>query len=307
MPGTRPFTLSVFLVAAASLSAQAPRELVRQAVQTELVASENDHTHWLYFESDSQPSKSVKQWVAEARLVSLSRVIERNGQTVSEAQQKQEMSAFINDPHAQSKQHKSGQHDDEQAAELLKILPDAFLWTKTGESGGAIQLHFKPDPEFHPPDIEARVFSAMEGDMAIDRDQHRIATLKGRLIRDVKIGYGLLGELQAGGTFDVERRQLSPKVWEIVETHVHIQGHALIFKTISENEDDVKSNFRQIAGTTSLQQAQSELLSLNPDPQKQEAADRSAAEQRASAGRDGRSTTQPRASHLGKNPKLAQR
>jgi hypothetical protein len=114
----------------------------------------------------------------------------------------------------------------------------------------------------------------MEGDMVIDREQHRIASLKGRLTRDVKIGFGLLGELKAGGAFDIERRELRPHVWEITETHVHIQGHALIFKTISENEDDVKSRFQQIADTTSLQQAQADLLHQSPDPGKDQASHR---------------------------------
>jgi hypothetical protein len=265
---TRPILTVAFLLPAAVGVAQTPRDLVRQAVQTELVASRNDHSHWLYFEFDRKPEKSVKQWVAEANSVSLERVVERNGQPLPEYQQRQEMSSFINDPGAQNKKRKSGEHDDEQAAELLKILPDAFIWNIEQEKGSETLLHFRPDPQFHPPDLEARVFAAMEGDMAIDRRQHRIATLKGRLIHDVKIGYGLLGELRAGGTFDVERRELTPAVWEIVETHVHIQGHALIFKTISENEDDVKSHFKQIDQGTSLQQARQELLQLAPDPVK---------------------------------------
>jgi hypothetical protein len=268
---TRPILTLAFIVTATSVSAQSPRDIVRQAVQTELVSARNDHSHWLYFEFDRQPDKAVKKWVAEARSVSLDRVIERNGQPLPESQQRQEMTAFINDPHAQNKQHKSSQHDDEQAAELLNILPDAFIWNIEGEKGNEILLHFKPDPQFHPPDLEARVFAAMEGDMAIDREQHRIASLKGRLIRDVLIGFGLLGQLKAGGTFDVERRELTPQVWEITETHVHIQGHALIFKTISENEDDVKSHFKQIDKETSLQQASQELLQLSTNPAKEEA------------------------------------
>ena len=271
MSRTRPLLFSTCLLAATCLSAQSARDLVRQAVQTELVSAENDHTHWLYFEFDRQPDKTVKKWVAQARSASLNRVIERNGQQLSELQQRQEMSAFINDPAAQKKQRKSGQHDDEQAAELLKILPDAFIWNAEGEKGSEILLHFKPNPDFDPPDLEARVFAAMEGEMTIDREQHRIVTLKGRLIRDVKIAYGLLGELKSGGTFDVERRELTPSVWEITETHVHIEGHALIFKTISEEEDDVKSHFKQIDGATSLQQANQELLQLSPDPAKEEA------------------------------------
>ncbi|HEY2470576.1 MAG TPA: hypothetical protein VGI45_22470 [Terracidiphilus sp.] len=263
---TRRVIFAILIVSALTLRAQSPRDLVRQAVQTELVASGNDHSHWLYFEIDQQPSKTVKQWVAQATSVTLSRVIARNGQQLSEPEQRQEISAFINDPHAQNKQRKSGEHDDEQAAELTKMLPDAFIWTKVGEHGSNIQMHFRPNPQFHPPDLEARVFAAMEGDMAIDRDQHRIVSLKGRLIHDVKIGYGLLGNLEAGGTFDVERRELSPKVWQITETHVHIQGHALIFKTISEQEDDMKSHFEQIDASTSMQQAQNKLFHQSPNP-----------------------------------------
>jgi len=265
---TQPLLAIAFLITPALAVAQSPRDLVRQAVQTELESSRNDHSHWLYFELDRQPEKSVKQWVAQACTVSLERVIERDGRLLPESQQREEMSSFINDPGAQNKKRKSGQHDDEQAAELLNILPDAFIWSIEGEKESETLLHFKPDPQFHPPDLEARVFAAMEGEMAIDRQQHRIASLKGRLIHDVKIGFGLLGELKAGGTFDVERRELTPTVWEIVETHVHIQGHALIFKTISENEDDVKSHFKQIDQATSLQQAKQELLQLSPDPAK---------------------------------------
>jgi hypothetical protein len=254
------------------LSAQSPHDLVAQAVQTELIASRNDHSHWLYFESDKQPAKTVKQWVAETASISLSRVVERNGQALSDTDQRKEVTDFINDSHAQMKQRKSSQHDDEQAAELLKMLPDAFLWTSEGQKGDSLLMRFRPNPGFRPPDIEGRVFAAMEGDLAIDREQHRIVSLKGHLIRDVKIGYGLLGELEAGGTFDVERRELRPKVWEITETHVHIQGHALIFKNISEQEDDVKTHFEQMADSTSLQQAQNQLFHEPPNPGREQAA-----------------------------------
>ena len=267
----RLFTLVSLVATTLAVSAQSPRDVVGQAVQTELAASRNDHSHWLYFEIDRRPGKAVKQWVAQARSGSLERVIERNGQTLPENAQRQEMNDFMNNQGVQTKQRKSGQHDDEQAAELLQMLPDAFIWNIASQKGNEILLHFRPDPKFRPPDLEARVFAAMEGDMAIDREQHRIASLKGRLIHDVKIGFGLLGNLEAGGTFDVERRELRPHVWQITETHVHIHGHALIFKNISEEEDDVKVHFEQIADSTTLQQAQAELLHQSPDPARDQA------------------------------------
>jgi len=236
------------------------RQFVQRAVQVELAKDAADHTHWIYFESDSKPDRSVKQWVAETREGSLRRVIEINGQPVPEAEQRRKMDTYVNDSWARSKQRKSEQHDDEQATELLNLLPQAFVWTNQGAKGNLTMLHFKPNPQFRPPDLEARVFAAMEGDMAVDTQQLRIASLKGKLIQDVKIGGGFLGRLYAGGTFDVERRETGKAIWQITETHVHIQGHVLIFKTISEQEDDVKIDFKQIGDDVTLQKAAGELM-----------------------------------------------
>jgi hypothetical protein len=244
----------------AALNAQNPKQIVQQAVQAELAASRDDHTHWLYFEVDSEPRKTVKQWVAQANPATVERVVERNGQALTEAEQRQEMESFMRDTRAQAKRRKSGQQDDEQAEELLRILPDAFVWTIRGQNERDTILHFKPNPQFDPPDLESRVFAAMEGDMAVNIEQHRIASLKGRLIRDVKILGGLVGYLQAGGTFDVERRETGKNLWQITETHVHILGHILIFKSISEEEDNVKTNFKQLPSDISMQQAKTLLF-----------------------------------------------
>jgi hypothetical protein len=103
--------------------------------------------------------------------------------------------------------------------------------------------------------MEARVMGAMSGTMVVSHDGHRIKTFKGRLMGDVTIGFGLLVRIKAGSTFDIERRQVQPGVWEITETHVHINGHALFFKTIGQQEDEVKSDFSLVPLGTTLGQA----------------------------------------------------
>ena len=236
------------------------KQFVQQAVQVELAKDRDDHSLWIYFETDRKDGHNVKQWVADTRDGSVHRVLELNGEPVPEPEQRRKMDNYIHDPSARAKQHKSEQHDDEQAAEMLNMLPRAFVWTREGEKDHCTILHFRPDPQFRPPDFETKVFAAMEGDMAVDNQQHRIASLKGRLIHDVKIAGGWLGSLYAGGTFDVERRQTGQGIWQITETHVHIQGHALIFKSISEQEDDVKTEFKELPGNTSLEQAEGQLL-----------------------------------------------
>jgi hypothetical protein len=248
---------------------QDARQFVQKAVNNEMAKDQADHTRWMYLEEDKKPDHPVRQWVADTANGSLKRILQIDGHRLSAAEQKQRIDRFLGDRSAQAKQRKSSSHDDEQAAEMLELLPKAFIWTRKGEQGNNVILHFKPDPNFNPPDMEARVFAAMEGDMAVDKEQLRIASLKGRMIQDVKILGGLLGALYAGGSFDVERRETGGGIWQITETHVHINGHVLLFKTISEQEDDVKTDFKQLPSNITMQQAKNELLQAHEGGQEQ--------------------------------------
>lgn len=105
--------------------------------------------------------------------------------------------------------------------------------------------------------------STMAGQLVVDRVQHRIRTIRGALTQDVNIGFGLLGRLRQGGTFDVERRELTPGLWQITETHVHIDGRALLFKTIGQQQDEINSEFTRVPDTTTLEQAVSMLSEHN--------------------------------------------
>jgi hypothetical protein len=248
------------LLVCAAAKAQSVQEAVQQAVNTELREDAQDHTHWLYYEVDLQPGNNVEQWVANTRQGSLTCVIDRNGQKFSKEQLRAAMDAYINNPALQAKKRKGAQHDDRQAAQMLQMLPQAFIWTKVSSNGQETVYHFTPNPQFSPSTLEARVFAAMAGDMTVDDAQHRIAMLKGKLIHDVKFFFGLFGNLQAGGTFSVERRQLAPGVWQITQAHIHIQGKALLFKSISDQEDDVKWKFKRLPDDLTYQQAEELLL-----------------------------------------------
>ena len=245
-------------------ASQDTKQFVQQAVTDELAADRDDHSRWIFHEVDRKPNDTVVQWVAQTGHGDLNRVLSRNGHQISEQQQRASIDQFIHDPAAQAKQHRSGQHDDEQAEALLKLLPVAFIWTRTGSDEKTTTLHFKPDPNFRPPSREARVFSAMQGDMTVENSHHRIQELKGTMIRDVNFGWGLLGKLEKGGLFSVRRSETGPGVWQITETHVHIQGHALIFKSISEQEDDEKTSFTREPGDVTFEQAESAVMS-KPD------------------------------------------
>jgi hypothetical protein len=145
----------------------------------------------------------------------------------------------------------------------------AFVWTQTGATATTTSLHFEPAPNFHPPTREARVFSAMTGDLVVDNQQQRICRIKGHLIHDVTFGGGLLGRLKERSSFALEQQQVRPSVWELTQIHVHLEGNALLFKSVSLEQDDKRSKFQGEPGDVTLEQAagtvmgQQQLLACN--------------------------------------------
>ena len=251
---------------ASSLSASqqsdpAAVEQVRQAVAAEFEANRTDKSIWAYRENDITPDKNAVYTTLETTQGSLRRLIELNGQPLGPqgaANERRRIKNYVSDPAAQAKAQRASEHDDAQAAELLRMLPDAFLWTRGGESGDYETLKFRPNPDFHSPDMQSRVMGTMEGELIISKEGHRIHTLRGTLTDDILIGWGILGKLNRGGTFDVERRVVGDGRWQITETHVHIGGHALLFHTIGQQEDDVKTEWKPSTAQT-LQQAAAQL------------------------------------------------
>ncbi|MEO6803576.1 MAG: hypothetical protein ABI197_10085, partial [Granulicella sp.] len=226
------------------LHAQSPKEIVQQAVNTELAASRNDHSLWRYRQEEKVPVHTVSI-VVETSRGSISQKIEQNGRPLTADQTSAEMKrvqSFVRDSSQQQKQRRDGEHDAQSATKLLQMLPEAFIWKTAGETPELITLAYQPNPAFSPPDIEARVMGNMGGELVVDRAQHRIRTMRGKLVSDVNIGFGLLGKLRQGGTFDVERREIAPQLWQITETHVHIDGRALLFKTIGQQQDEINTD-----------------------------------------------------------------
>src|SRR5271168_1097238 len=125
--------------------AQGAREIVQQTVQSELAADQNDHSKWSYFEVDRKPKNTVTQWVAETSKGELQRVLETDGQKLSKAQQVNKMESFLRSSDEQAQRRKADLHDDQQLTELVRLLPNAFVWTASGNSNGRTVLHFKPN------------------------------------------------------------------------------------------------------------------------------------------------------------------
>lgn len=253
--------LMILPARAQSAANNSARELVQQVINNELAYNENDHSHWMYVDSYKSPGKDLVKLVIQTKEGTVSKTIRLNGRPLTSAEKQADlakMESVVNDPSVRAKQKKNSDHDNQQVISLMKMLPDGFIWTQTGESNGEVTLSYKPNPAFQPPTYASRVFAAMAGTLVVDMREKRLKVFSGKLIREVNFGWGLLGKIQQGGTFEVIHTEIEPGKWEITETHIHINGRILFFKSlVSQQEDEIDSHYKATpAGLTPAQAVQ---------------------------------------------------
>jgi hypothetical protein len=235
--------------------AQTPQQIVQQVVDTERAENRNDYSQWIYLEHSVKPNAQLLQWVASTPHGNVCRVLVKDGRQLSDPEQQTRIQQFLQQPRAQNKQIAESAHDYQQVDDLLRLLPVGFVWTVVHTTPDETTLHFVPNPNFHPPTRQARVFAAATGDLIADNRQHRIRSVHGQLVHDVTFGGGLLGRLKQGGSFAIEQQQVAPSLWQLTLIHIHLEGNALLFKSISFQEDDDRSRFIQEPNGVTLEHA----------------------------------------------------
>jgi hypothetical protein len=139
--------------------------------------------------------------------------------------------------------------------ELLRIIPDAFVFEDQGKQGESERIAFHPNSGFTPKTYEQRVLHALDGIVFIDLHEKRIARLSGSLETRVKFGYGLIGHVAQGGTTEITRVNLSPGVWKTSAEKIDIDGRLVMLKTINKHQEESRTGFEPVAPDTTFAQA----------------------------------------------------
>ena len=230
-------------------------ELVRQVVANEIQLVDSDHSHWMYRQHHVEDGKDTLKECVDTDQGALCRLIAEGGHPLSQSEQakeKERLAELVKNPERQRKLQEARKKDGDQALKMLKMLPNAFHYEYAGTEGDLVKLKFVPNPQFTPPDRESRVFHAMVGFMWVDRDAKRLVELSGKLTRDVDFGFGLLGHLYRGGTFQVKRADVGDGHWETTLLDVKIRGKALFFKTINADQRETTDNFAKAPGKLTM-------------------------------------------------------
>src|SRR5260370_33526940 len=103
------------------------------------------------------------------------------------------MKKLVEDAAERAKRQKRAKDDEDKGAQMLKAIPDAFIFKYDGAENGQVRVSFFPNPHYNAPTRELQVFRSMSGKMWIDRSGRRLARMDGSLFEDVTFGWGLLG------------------------------------------------------------------------------------------------------------------
>jgi hypothetical protein len=226
------------------------QKIVREASWNELHAKSPGRS-FRYLQHKVDTKGSVVKEIVETKDGDVARLIEKDGKPLPPEDRQAEddrLNQLLEHPEVQEHRHKKEQEDSSRGDEMVRMLPDAFLFTYEGmvqaPSGPSYRLSFKPNPAFTPPDREGEVYHGMVGELWVDQAQLRLAKIDAHLISDVNFGWGVLGRLYKGGSILVENSDVGLHHWETVHMKLQLQGKLLMMKSVDYSTTEDFSDFQ---------------------------------------------------------------
>jgi hypothetical protein len=255
------FAGSATAQATASVSVN-PVALVRRAVQLRL-EEEKSHRLVRYVLRKTDGNHETTKEIIETKDGDVARLIEINGKPLTAEQEQTEMNrldTLSRSPEMQERRRRNEQKDAARIDQLVGMLPDSEVYKLEGMvSCGASQcyrLSFTPNPNFETPNFEADVLRGFAGEVWIEETQQRLVRLDAHLVREVTIGFGILGRLNEGGTLELQQEfEGNAQEWQPTVLKMNLSGKALMLKTVNIRINEVASDFAPVPPELGYQDA----------------------------------------------------
>ncbi len=255
-------------------------ELVRLAVSNEVADAEHPAARHFFRSRKQTPKGSQSRFYVETKDAMAGMLIAVNDRPLTPEQHRAEVNHLnwlMNNPDQLRKKRAHEKEDEDRTLQIVKALPDAFLYQYAGTHNGdassqtaapqtstppggpqtqtsLVRLTFRPNPRYSPPSRVEQVLEGMKGYVVVDTSQRRIARIDGTLFKDVTFGWGIIGRLDKGGHFFVEQADLGDGTWEITQMKLNFAGKILLFKNLSMVSDETFSDFRRVPETLTFAQ-----------------------------------------------------
>jgi hypothetical protein len=240
------------------MAAEPTRKLINDVAYNELQDRERD-SFWSYDVDQKIGQNSFAKRQVETKEGPIFRILAENGKPLTDAENKKDqerLQHLVDNPSALMKNREDHEQDEERLQRLVKLMPDAFLYEPDGPpSGDLVIFRFQPNPAFNPPTYEARIFHGMAGTIEINRRLKRFVAMHGTVIDRIDFGFGLLGYVDKGGRFEIHREQVNASHWKTDLVDVHVAGRVILFKSVSKDHHEVRSDFQPVPTDISVSEA----------------------------------------------------
>lgn len=246
---------------------QSPHDLVKDTVYNEL-QERKQISLWQYRVDKRVAAQTMVEQEVETVSGPVYRVFSRQGKPLDAAARKKEtdrLNSLVHNLGEQARMKQDYQAEEARVQRLIGAMPEAFLCEYEGEAEGNIRLSFRPNPAYNPQTYEARVFHALSGELWIEPRRKRLVKIDGHIDNEIDFGYGLLGKIEKGGTFQIRREDAGNQRWKTSLLEVHVSGRMVLFKAISKDQREVRSHFQPVSSNMSVQEAVN-LLNSMPEP-----------------------------------------
>lgn len=244
--------------AAPAAPAEPAANLIRDVVYNESHARDGNAL-WAYRSEHITPDRRVIREQVETAQGTVFRTVEQNGMPLDDAQTRQEdqrIEHCIQNPAEVGRVAREHRDDEERLIRALEILPAAMLFEyKSSPAPDLVEVAFRPNPSYSPSGIEAHIVHALTGTVLVNARLKRLVEVRGTVSERVDFGFGVLGHVEKGGTFEVHRRQLGDTAWKTDLVDVHVQGKLLLLKSFGKDQRETRTDFRSVPGSVTLAQA----------------------------------------------------
>jgi hypothetical protein len=231
-----------------------PVALVRRAVQFRL-EEEKIHRPVRYVLRKTDGDHETTKEIIETKDGDVARLMAINGKPLTAEQEQAESSrldTLAAHPEMQERRRRSEQKDAARVDQLVGMLPDSEVYRFEGMvacgTRQCYRLSFTPNLKFQPPHLEAEVLRGFAGEVWIEKTQQRLVRLDAALVRDVNIGFGILGRLDKGGTIELQQElESNVQEWQPTVMKMNLSGKALMVKTVNIRMEEVASDFAPVS------------------------------------------------------------
>jgi hypothetical protein len=265
-----------WLVLAFEVPAQSPApnlsadELARKTAAHELDAASAPGYYQYCFEENTAHGSETRE-VVETRNWMIERLVLKNGRALTTAEQQREerrLRSLLTSPARLQAFQREQLSSKERLRAFIAAFPQAFSCqyddaVQENSPQGFIRLRFHPNPRFVCRSWELRPLQGMEGTLLIEPTAARLARMDARFFRDVDFGGGLVGQIDRGGSFQLEQQPLGDNHWAITTLAMHFNKRVFL-ANIRVDLVTKTSAFRCVPKDMSLQQGVQRLLEQTP-------------------------------------------